>query len=340
MGLQRDTAKIDARRIVVAAVVACLAALAVGGTRVGAQDVGTLESRISSAREQAQSLAQSIDAKTSALASQRSKAAAAAAREHQLEGLLARGREREAELNQRVTETETKLSAARDRLHRALQALSNRLVAIYKGDVPDATTLLLESKGFDDLVTREDFLKRIEDSDSDLAGRVRSLRDEFETQLAAVRRTRAQAAAYDRRLETAHAQIDAARATAESQAAALAEARSSQAHSLNALRSHVGQWTQRVQHLQSVSAAQAQRQVAGWVGQWAIPEAIVMCESGGNFHAVNPSSGAGGAYQILPSTWAAYGGRGLPQNASPAEQSRIAAQIWRDSGPSAWECAG
>ena len=59
-----------------------------------------------------------------------------------------------------------------------------------------------------------------------------------------------------------------------------------------------------------------------WFGDWAIPESIVMCESGGNFEAVNPSSGAGGAYQILPSTWELYGGEGDPEDASPAEQTR------------------
>jgi muramidase (phage lysozyme) len=64
-----------------------------------------------------------------------------------------------------------------------------------------------------------------------------------------------------------------------------------------------------------------------------------MCESGGNFNAVNPSSGAGGAYQILPSTWRLYGGSGPPQDASPSQQSSIASQIWADSGPSAWACA-
>ena len=63
-----------------------------------------------------------------------------------------------------------------------------------------------------------------------------------------------------------------------------------------------------------------------------------MCESGGNYGAVNTSSGAGGAYQILPSTWALYGGQGLPQDAPKAEQDRIAAEIWEDSGPSAWVC--
>jgi peptidoglycan hydrolase-like protein with peptidoglycan-binding domain len=73
-------------------------------------------------------------------------------------------------------------------------------------------------------------------------------------------------------------------------------------------------------------------------GGYTIPASIVMCESGGNYGAVNPSSGAGGAYQILPSTWAAYGGTGLPQDASPAEQNAIAAKIYASGGASQWSC--
>ena len=75
-------------------------------------------------------------------------------------------------------------------------------------------------------------------------------------------------------------------------------------------------------------------------GRWAIPASIVMCESGGNYHAVNAGgSGAGGAYQIMPSTWAAHGGHGLPQNAPPAEQDRIAASIWAGgAGRGQWAC--
>jgi muramidase (phage lysozyme) len=69
-----------------------------------------------------------------------------------------------------------------------------------------------------------------------------------------------------------------------------------------------------------------------------VPASIVQCESGGNYSAVNPSSGAGGAYQILPSTWHAYGGQGLPQDASPAEQDRIAGEIYARQGGSAWTC--
>jgi hypothetical protein len=71
---------------------------------------------------------------------------------------------------------------------------------------------------------------------------------------------------------------------------------------------------------------------------YSIPSSIVQCESGGNWGAVNSSSGAGGAYQILPSTWAAYGGAGSPEDASPAEQSAVAARIYAAQGPSAWTC--
>ncbi|MBW8060404.1 MAG: hypothetical protein FVQ78_08790 [Solirubrobacterales bacterium] len=76
-----------------------------------------------------------------------------------------------------------------------------------------------------------------------------------------------------------------------------------------------------------------------WAGPWAIPWPLVACESGGDYGALNPLSGAGGAYQVLPSTWRLYGGRGLPHTAPASEQDRIASLIWADSGPAAWECA-
>lgn len=74
-------------------------------------------------------------------------------------------------------------------------------------------------------------------------------------------------------------------------------------------------------------------------GGYTIPSYIVRCESGGDYHAVNPSSGAGGAYQILPSTWHAYGGSGAPQDASPQEQGRIASRIYSQGGASQWSCS-
>lgn len=88
----------------------------------------------------------------------------------------------------------------------------------------------------------------------------------------------------------------------------------------------------------SASTAAASAGYSAGGGGYSIPSGIVQCESGGNYGAVNPSSGAGGAYQILPSTWQAYGGQGLPENAPRAEQDRIAGEIYARQGGSAWTC--
>jgi CHAD domain-containing protein len=232
------------------------------------------------------------------------------------------------------------LTRARDRLQRALKALSARLVAIYRSGMPDAATVLLNSEGFDDLATRSEYLERIEEADATLVGRVRTLRDDVSTQLAAVEEAEARAQAFNERIATARDQIAAVRASAEAEAAALADARARRAAAVESLQGQISEWTDEVARLERISAEQATDEVSQWMGDWAIPESIVMCESGGNWDAVNPTSGAGGAYQILPSTWELYGGEGDPEDASPAEQSAIAEQIWADSGAAAWECAG
>lgn len=75
-------------------------------------------------------------------------------------------------------------------------------------------------------------------------------------------------------------------------------------------------------------------------GGYSIPTECVMGESGGDWTAVNSSSGAGGAYQIIGSTWALYGGTQYAPSAdqaTPEQQSEIAAQIWADSGAEAWD---
>ncbi len=70
-----------------------------------------------------------------------------------------------------------RLSVLRDRLHRALKALEQRLVAIYKAGEPDVMSVILSAHGFDDLATRADYLKNIQQQDTHLAASVRDLRN-------------------------------------------------------------------------------------------------------------------------------------------------------------------
>ncbi len=330
----------SARLGVPALLAAAALTLTLGVTGSGAESVDELNAKISGAREQAEALGAEIDAASAELAAAQAQAIAAARREAQLSAVLAEGEEREAQLEAAVAEAEAELAAARARLQRSLDVLADRLVAIYRGGMPDATTVLLEADGFDDLATRAEYLRRIEEADASLIARVRSLRDSVAVQLAAVERAERRAEAYNERLAAARDEIAAVRANAEGRASALAAARTRRQVALDGLKARVSDWTSEVQRLERISARQAEQAVGEWFGDYAIPESIVNCESGGNWEAVNPSSGAGGAYQILPSTWELYGGEGDPEDASPAEQSEIAAQIWADSGSAAWVCAG
>jgi resuscitation-promoting factor RpfC len=63
---------------------------------------------------------------------------------------------------------------------------------------------------------------------------------------------------------------------------------------------------------------------------------VIQAESGGDAGAVNGSSGAGGLYGFLPSTWQALGYSGLPENASVAEQNAAFQKEYAQSGTSAW----
>ena len=308
--------------------------------QTAAQSIDELNSQIAGAESEASSLGAAIEAQGAELAAAQAQAQAASQREAELSAVLARGQERESALEAEVAQSQAALREARARLRRALGELADRLVTIYKSGVPDPTALLLEADGFDDLATRAELLGRIQEADSSLVERVRALRAAVASELRRVEEAEAQAAAFNQQVAEARSQIAAVRSTAESEAAALEAARDRQQAALAGLQSRVEDWTAEVQRLERISAAEAQQVVAGWFGDWAIPQTIVMCESGGNFGAINPSSGAGGAYQILPSTWQLYGGKGAPNNASAAEQHRIASQIWADSGSAAWVCAG
>lgn len=63
---------------------------------------------------------------------------------------------------------------------------------------------------------------------------------------------------------------------------------------------------------------------------------VIQRESGGNPGAVNPYSGAGGLYGFLPSTWAALGLPGLPENAPIWMQNEAFAKEYALAGTSPW----
>ena len=343
-GLRRGRAAICAAALIACAVTA----------PARAADVGALEAKVADAKAQAGTLAADLEAKQAQLAAAQQQAAIAAAREARMSAMLAAGEQRSAALAEKVAVAETRLERERERLRRARRSLAQRLVSIYKSGLPDPTSVILGSDDFEDLVTRSDYLQMVEDSDSRLAARVEQVRDAVHTRLRITAELKRRSDAYNEQLAAARSQIASVRAAAESASAELAAIAASRQATIATLQSNIGVWIEDIQAArraaaaaaeraaaQEASEAAAQEEVGSWLGgPYSIPSYIVMCESGGNYTAVNPSSGAGGAYQILPSTWDLYGGQGSPHEASKQEQDQIAAQIWADSGPGAWVCAG
>jgi septal ring factor EnvC (AmiA/AmiB activator) len=330
-----------------------LVALVLVAPGARAADRGALEAKLSAGREEAGALAGELQASQAELASAEAEAAQAEKHEQRLSALLAEGEEREAQLSEEVAATRQRLALEKARLRRSRGALAQRLIDIYESGVPDTTSIILGSGDLEELVTRDTYLRAINESDTALARRVGERRDAVHHQVVLVAAARRKAVAYDERVATARDQIAAVREVAAASAAHLAEVSGAREASLAQLKGDIAKWVDEVKKIRAEEArerreaaeseaeanAGAEEEVGRWLGgPYSIPTYIVMCESGGNYSALNPSSGAGGAYQILPSTWELYGGKGEPQNAPKAEQDRIAAEIWADSGSSAWVC--
>lgn len=342
--LDRFVRPLELRKDLVAIAAALLCALlvilgAVAGS-AGATDADGLEAKLASARNEASALSARLQSTTAELASAEAEAEDAAAEEEELTDLLAEGRERAAELAQKLEATRRRLAQEKARLQRARGVLAQRLVAIYESGTPSTADLVFGAGDYKDFVAQSDYLRAISEADSALADRVAAVRAAVHREVEKVADLRAEAVAYDERLEDARAEIGAVREAAEASAARLQTLSASREASLAKLKTDIAEWVEEIQEARlAESEAEAEEEVGRWLGgPYSIPTYIVMCESGGDYSALNPSSGAGGAYQILPSTWELYGGQGEPQNASKAEQDRIAAEIWADSGPSAWVC--
>ncbi|GAA4708689.1 transglycosylase family protein [Pseudonocardia yuanmonensis] len=64
-------------------------------------------------------------------------------------------------------------------------------------------------------------------------------------------------------------------------------------------------------------------------------DALAKCESGGNW-SINTGNGYYGGLQFNLTTWRAYGGQGMPHQASKAQQIAVAEKVLAKQGWNAW----
>jgi len=311
----------------------------IGLTATASAAVQDLERNTSQAKDRIGQVSQSLNQNRAELEAAQEESAVAAEREAELSSLLASGAGRSAELEEQLALSSDRLEASKRRLHRAERLLADRLVAMYMTGTPDLVDLALGADDFGQLASQQEYLLAIQDSDERLAERVRSVRAELAEKTGKLTLVKAKVDAHNAELDAARAGIAAARIAAESTAMGLASVNETRQGEISALKSDIAGWQKRIEKAEAVPPAEAEAEVDQQLGgPYSIPTYIVMCESGGDYSALNASSGAGGAYQIMPATWEAYGGTGLPNEASKEEQDRIAALIYADSGTAPWVC--
>jgi peptidoglycan hydrolase CwlO-like protein len=83
-----------------------------------------------------------------------------------------------ARIQDRLRQERIRLVKLRARLAESRAALAQRLRAIYMADEPDIVTVILESDGFKDLLTRAEFMQRVSHQDARIIERVRTAKAE------------------------------------------------------------------------------------------------------------------------------------------------------------------
>jgi septal ring factor EnvC (AmiA/AmiB activator) len=342
--------------VAAAALLAALGAAAVLPLSSTAQpSLDQLNSQLGQQQSRAQGLSSSIGGLSQLISSLDGQIALVQSREAIVRAELAHDRATLASVEKQLGREQQLLALLQARLARARAALSNQLVSSYENDKPDIVRVVLEAHGFKDLLEKVDFLHRAE--------------LQQKTLIKATQVAKAQADAAAKRLAALEASVRQATQSAGLRVAALAgmdsllhskqgalqQARAAQQSALAAARARGAQLQSEISRVQAQqAAAQAAAAQAGSAGQgqgssgpalgpsggWAIPYAIVLCESGGQNLPPN-SAGASGYYQIIPSTWSSFGGSGpAAYLASKAEQDAVASRIWNGgAGVSNWACA-
>ena len=350
MTSQRRTARF---RLGVALLATMATAVILGPAASGAkQSIGGLNSQLGREQSRQHALTSSIGGLSRTIASLDGQIALVRSREVAVRADLARDRAALARIRVLLAREERLVTVLRARLTRARMILARQLVSAYEGEKPDLVGVVLEAQGFNDLLNKIAFLRRAEGQQRTLikvTQAAKAAADEAERRLARLEATDLQktedAATRARALAGMNALL-------RSKQNALARTRAAQQIALAASRARGSRLRGAIARLQAEQAA-AQRAAAavsapapsgptyGPSGGWAIPYAIVLCESGGQNLSPN-SAGASGYYQILPSTWKLFGGTGpAAYLASKAQQDAVASRIWAGgSGAHNWVCAG
>jgi septal ring factor EnvC (AmiA/AmiB activator) len=325
--------------------------------------LGQLSNQLGSERAHQSSLAASIANLSGVISTLNGEIALVQSREAAVRADLARDRARLAAVRGALSRERQLLVLLRARLARARWLLGRQLVTNYEQSKPNLVSVVLESNGFKDLLDRLTYLNDAQKQQQTIISITRDAKARADA--AATRLAGLEASDKQITLETTQRVLALASMNQllHSRQAAVQQARAAQQNALAASRARGAALQAEIARIQAAQAAAARaaaaRQAAqasgsagaggtptpvgpspGPGGSYTIPSSVVQCESGGQNLTPN-SAGASGFYQILPSTWAGYGGYGQAYQAPKSLQDQRAAQLWNGgAGASNWVCSG
>jgi peptidoglycan hydrolase CwlO-like protein len=335
------------RSLLRAFVVALTLAAALLGSLLASRSSGDLQGQIDSGRTAAASLQSAIAADTAQI---RQTSDGLHAAEQRLTALQSELAAREAQLRS----VQSSLLAARDhlvklenRLRQASTALAANLRASYEGGRPDLMTVVLESRGFSDLLERVSFLRRIGHQDAQVVTATRTARTAVFRQAAALATLEKRDRTLTDQVLSQRNQLAALRAALLNRQIAQVAARSKDAAKLHDLNSHL-------HSLEARAAAEAARAATAGnpgVGGIAVNTGGMVQPPAGAPPAIGQVIAAGNAIATLPYVWG--GGHGSFQasgyDCSGSVSYALAAagllsspldstgfESWGDPGPGRW----
>jgi septal ring factor EnvC (AmiA/AmiB activator) len=319
------------------------------------QDEGALRERIERGEQRERRLGGAVERLDALVARAAREVGVVQGRLSEVEGELAGAAARLAATRAELVAERERLDRNRRRLAASRRLLAAQLLSNYKGQDPSLATLVLGASSFADLLAQVEFVKRVEERNAVVVDRVRRWRDDARRRSAvlarleagrerdtqAVRRRRDALAVMRDGLAAREATLQRARAA---RAQALAGTRAGRLEAEHELRAIVRERERAAARAAEAAASPATRASGpnpGPGGPWAIPWAVVQCESGGQNLTPN-AAGASGYYQMMPETWAGLGGSTPHAYQAPkAEQDRLAARLWAGgAGAHNWVCAG
>jgi peptidoglycan hydrolase CwlO-like protein len=329
--------------------------------------LGDLNSQLSREQSRERSLTADVASLSRTISTLGAQIALVRGREAEVRAELHRDRAELARIRALLVREQRLVEVLKAQLARARLVLARQLVSNYEGDKPDLVAVVLDARGFNDLLERIDFLRRAEGEQQTII----KIATADKAAADAAERRLSDTEAADRRITQGAAirvkALAGMNALLQSRQGALQHARDAQQTALAATRAKGSRLQTEIATLRAQQAAAARAAAAtsapastsppastsssavapvssgtapGPSAGWAIPHSVVLCESGGQNLPPN-GAGASGYYQIVPGTWKQYGGTGsAAYRAGKAEQDAVARRIWQGSGASAWVCAG